>query len=38
MLVSGGKKPSTVLVQGDFMRFRKKRLSSFYPSGSLSRQ
>lgn len=35
MLVSGGKKPSAVVVQGDFVRFRKKGLSSFDPSGSL---
>ena len=38
MLVSGGKKPSAVVVQGDFVRFRKKGLSSVYPSGSLSRR
>lgn len=38
MLVSGGKKPSAVAVQGDFVGFRQKGLSFFYPSGSLSRQ
>lgn len=38
MLVSGTKQPTAVVVQGDFVRFRKKGLSSFYPSGSLSRQ
>lgn len=38
VLVSGGKKPSKVVVQGDFVRFRKKGLSSFYLSGTQSRQ
>lgn len=37
MLVSGAKKPSAAVVQGDFVRLRKKGLSSFHPSGSLSR-
>jgi len=37
VLVNGGKKPSEP-PEGDFVRLRKKGLSSFYPPGSLSRR
>lgn len=36
LLVSRGKKPSALVVQGGLLRFRKKGLNFFYPSGSLS--